>query len=536
MAFLDLSRRGDSSNLAGAISDLAALPDGGRVVTAVRAGDGTLKLIHWEIHPDGSVARLGDSGSQAGAASHLALARSGRYVAACRTGAGNLKLINWDVSASGPITRAGDSGSQAGAATLIEIVGLAGGLFVVACRTGAGDLKLISWRLNADGTLTRLADSGTAAGTVSEIALIDVSAGGATSLLTAVRDGDGDLKLITWSVAASGTIARLGDSGDQAGSATMIRAARTPAGPIVTSVRDGSGNLKLITWQLSADRTTITRRADSGGQAGSIGDNALLAFEDGVVSAVRDGGGNLKLISWAVAPTGAVTRRGDSGAQAGNASMIQLLAGNRAADAVGRSVTMITPVRTAAGTLKLITWGPPTCIGVHVRTLVEPDIDVDTMFDRMREAYATVGITVNRLTTANLDLPLLEDLDVGRCIRGETTDEQDELFANRDGVGANEVVVYFVRSTDPPLNGCAAHPAGQPGAVVARVASQFTLGHEIGHVLGLRHCDTDDNCLLNRLMTGCGTANINKVPPDLIDSEAETMHGSNLTVACEGGS
>ena len=58
-------------------------------------------------------------------------------------------------------------------------------------------------------------------------------------------------------------------------------------------------------------------------------------------------------------------------------------------------------------------------------------------------------------------------------------------FANRDGAGGNDVVVYFVRSTVPPFNGCAAHPAGRPGAVVARGASQWTLAHEVGHVLGL---------------------------------------------------
>jgi hypothetical protein len=49
---------------------------------------------------------------------------------------------------------------------------------------------------------------------------------------------------------------------------------------------------------------------------------------------------------------------------------------------------------------------------------------------------------------------------------GSVTLEQTQLFANRNNVGPNQVVVYFVRSTVPPFNGCAAHPDGTPGAVV----------------------------------------------------------------------
>jgi hypothetical protein len=51
------------------------------------------------------------------------------------------------------------------------------------------------------------------------------------------------------------------------------------------------------------------------------------------------------------------------------------------------------------------------------------------------------------------------------------------------------------------------------------------LGHEIGHVLGLRHID--DN---NRLMTGNGTSNITNPPPDLISNEVIAMRKSVLTV------
>ena len=108
---------------------------------------------------------------------------------------------------------------------------------------------------------------------------------------------------------------------------------------------------------------------------------------------------------------------------------------------------------------------------------------------------------------------------------GAVTAEQTSLHANRNSAGPNDVVVYFVRSTQPPFNGCASHPAGRPGAAVASGASAWTMAHEVGHVLGLGH--VNDN---NRLMTGNGTNNITNPPPDLIASESATMLGSGYTV------
>jgi hypothetical protein len=88
------------------------------------------------------------------------------------------------------------------------------------------------------------------------------------------------------------------------------------------------------------------------------------------------------------------------------------------------------------------------------------------------------------------------------------------------------VAVYFVRSTIDPLNGCASHPPGQPGVVITSGASQWTMAHEIGHVLLLTHVSDMD-----RLMTGAGTFGITNPPPDLIASEIATMNSSSLTIS-----
>lgn len=162
---------------------------------------------------------------------------------------------------------------------------------------------------------------------------------------------------------------------------------------------------------------------------------------------------------------------------------------------------------------------------VHFKVLTAPTrFTIDQMLAAMREVYEPQGIRVIRASDENLNLPALQVVDVGGC-SGTPTTEQNTLFGNRNNVQGNDVVVYFVRATDPPLNGCATHPSGRPGAVVVSTASRWTMAHEVGHVLGLRH--VDDN---NRLMTQNGTDNITNPPPDLIASEVTTMKNSSLTV------
>ena len=166
---------------------------------------------------------------------------------------------------------------------------------------------------------------------------------------------------------------------------------------------------------------------------------------------------------------------------------------------------------------------------LHVKVLINPTISIDRMVVAMQQVYESLGIRVHRVSTETLNLPALTDVDVGACNMGSVTTEQTQLFANRNNAWGNDVVVYFVRSTVPPFNGCAAYPAGQPGAVVAQITSVWTMGHEVGHVLDLPHCDTPGARLFNRLMTGGGTSNITNPPPDLISTEVNTIRASALT-------
>ncbi|MDQ3980635.1 MAG: hypothetical protein M3314_13950 [Actinomycetota bacterium] len=163
-------------------------------------------------------------------------------------------------------------------------------------------------------------------------------------------------------------------------------------------------------------------------------------------------------------------------------------------------------------------------VRVHIKILTNPNIPIPTLFQNMREVYTTCGIDVVWASEEVLNLPALNIVDVGQCA-GQTTAEQNQLFTNRNNAAANDIVIYFVEGTNPPLNGCASHPAGSPGAVVVRTASNWTFAHEQGHVLGLSHVNNND-----RLMTGNGTFNITNPPPDLIGSECTTMQASAITV------
>jgi Metallo-peptidase family M12B Reprolysin-like len=190
------------------------------------------------------------------------------------------------------------------------------------------------------------------------------------------------------------------------------------------------------------------------------------------------------------------------------------------------------------------------CVRIHFKTMQQPNRPVKTMLLNMRRVYATadMGVTVgSRENLAGPAFTTLLDLDVGPCTTGTTTTEQNQLFQNRNNAGANDVVVYFARSVllnnTGALNGCASFPAGSPGAAVAQIASPWTMGHEVGHVLGLNHisgehtgcppanplcCSTPN---FTRLMTGCGTGGITGIPT-VSQAEINTMRASGFTFQC----
>jgi hypothetical protein len=197
----------DSGGQAGAASHIAGAFASGCLVTAVRTGGGTLKLISWGLDPQNGVQRLGDSGNQAGAVEELCLGSfspldnvAGRFVVtAVKNGAGNLEIISWRVGNNGSVTRlaslvSGPVGELAITA-FQDVTASNLGVFVTATTNGSGDLQITSWRLLADGSIQQLAAN--AAGVASHVSILDISD---DMVATTCVSGNGTEKLITWRI------------------------------------------------------------------------------------------------------------------------------------------------------------------------------------------------------------------------------------------------------------------------------------------------------------------------------------------------
>ena len=150
-------------------------------------------------------------------------------------------------------------------------------------------------------------------------------------------------------------------------------------------------------------------------------------------------------------------------------------------------------------------------LGTQIRILIKvvtvPNVAIATMLANMRNLYATAGIRVSEDPRETLTIipaaggPAQTAFTVGPCALTQSlTPDQVLLFANRNNAGPDDIVLYLVTtvtSTVGPLSGCATS-TGLPGAIIAQGASQWTMAHEVGHVLGLAHIGGEN--------TGCPAA------------------------------
>jgi hypothetical protein len=173
-------------------------------------------------------------------------------------------------------------------------------------------------------------------------------------------------------------------------------------------------------------------------------------------------------------------------------------------------------------------FAPLQAVRLHLKLLKDPATPIETQLAQMREVFVTAGIRVVVVSTQSLNLPGLLDVDVGTCkIGGFSGDniagDLGELYTHRGGVGPNELAIYFVRSiTSGNFGGCAKYPGDKAGAIVQDNIYEYTLGHEVGHVLGLVH--SYDR---NRLMFSGGRINL---PPNLNHVEKIIMFKSEYTI------
>jgi hypothetical protein len=249
----------------------------------------------------------------AGETSQVAVAALGtqRIVTALRGGGGKLVVIVWDVAGSGNVERVGTEEDTAQHATLgrvsrVGIVSLGDARVVTAMRDDERNLRLVVWNVAADGGITRVGGPtpgfGTAtAGEVSEIAITALSD---TRVVTAMRDADGDLRLIAWDVNANGFITRLGFA--TAGNIGLVSIAPLRDNRVATAIINDEGNLQVIAWSVS-DLGDIDRgKSKTIGTAKDVAAVAVAAAPVDVVTAIRNGQDKLQLNGWIIPSDGEI--------------------------------------------------------------------------------------------------------------------------------------------------------------------------------------------------------------------------------------
>jgi hypothetical protein len=197
----------------------------------------------------------------------------------------------------------------------------------------------------------------------------------------------------------------------------------------------------------------------------------------------------------------------------------------------------------------------PESVFVHFKSLLpitnQMNRFIDTQFIAMQRLFAEGGIAVLRGTTEDLSnnptLQPLLNLNVGACLMGLPSADINTLFANRNNVGNNELVVYIVQTLIGGTGnfvGCATHPNNQPGVAVVQINARWLVAHEIGHVLRLFHnCEFPSQNNPNPpvpCIGGSGQSdnlmypNVSwtNEPPNLSATEFSTMQNTGLTNPC----
>jgi hypothetical protein len=96
-------------------------------------------------------------------------------------------------------------------------------------------------------------------------------------IVTAVRDGSGNLANIAWSINSEGNIRRQGEA--RAGEISLVSAIalQRPSGQLVTAVRDGSGNLAIIAWSVDSEGNIRRQGEARAGEISLVSVDSLIA-------------------------------------------------------------------------------------------------------------------------------------------------------------------------------------------------------------------------------------------------------------------
>jgi hypothetical protein len=349
-----------------AVCDVGNVGVVGMIVTAMRDGDGNLRLIAWQAgqKPDDSLFSVltRKETAVAHAISDVAIVATSAtalhrnvVVTAVRTQNDGLKLIAWGVSKDGVITRKGSSAEKPYALKgRVAITAFDNDLLVTAAWLPAvGVVRFNSWRLQDDAIESLHQTDVASAG--DHAALVSTS----WQAVAALRDEKGNLKLICWGVDKDGNFKPQDTM--TAGHVDEVTASRffsegivtqNTSDIIVTAVRSGA-NLKLLGWQVANSTDGKISFVDSTdlpaiGKEGKVAVTTVGVTEESrrLVTGVRDIDGNLALTVW----TDDTSQLFVKEASNSGGAVSDLAVTNFGDD------YLATALRLADGKLKVITW------------------------------------------------------------------------------------------------------------------------------------------------------------------------------------
>ncbi|MEM6638978.1 MAG: hypothetical protein AAF610_03665 [Pseudomonadota bacterium] len=336
-----LVRRGGVGT-GGKVTRIAALrhwdhPSNGsdnQAVTAVRTGNGRLKLISWRAFDDGTFIRSGESATTPHAALSIGLTRVVRdeyippsidavdrqaYVTAYTTGS-DLRVAAWDADAQGGF-QAPVMGPLAsmGAANLARLTRLSGARFVTVQRNRRTRLTIKLWRVDDTGKpqlLTSLAIPGSGAERVQLVRR------GSTRVVV-VAQVSGGLRVIHVSASqaqvAPATLTIDYDKIYGAFNGDQLCAVMATNTRMVVGLRDATTQkLRMVTIVVTStgSRIAYDNQTDTG-KIG-LGLSAMRLGRYGVCFAVRTRAGKAKLLFYRLSPEGVSRRVADTGSSFGN--------------------------------------------------------------------------------------------------------------------------------------------------------------------------------------------------------------------------
>lgn len=226
-------------------------PDGKGVITLTQGHQNDFKLVAWEVTPSLGIIRRGDI--DAGPVQDIAVtttqANFAGVVSATAGSDRKLKLIAWAFdSATKKFSRRGDieAGVIKGALNIVRAQLAGKDIVVTAFSNEDANLQLITWQTQANGQIVRR-DS-TIAGFAS---IVDLTAASEGKIIASVKDSEGMLRMIAYQVQSNGQIERVGT--DIAGQVSRITSSVVRRGGqefLLTAVRDTENKLRMISWHL----------------------------------------------------------------------------------------------------------------------------------------------------------------------------------------------------------------------------------------------------------------------------------------------